>query len=233
MSDISEIKQIALKAGIGVATGTNTYAVTISEVKSLFIGLCISVQIPTTCTGACTLNLNQFGAINIYKGVTTALGANDMLAGSMQYFSYDGANWQITPTVILPTGASMVLSNNSSGVVQAIYSIVDILGATTEATLLAQDWTSGSVTATGSAGQKVYGTNYIFECTGTNNWKRMPTNVNTVDYYFAIITDNTVQTSTQMAAAYPNAVQGSRVRGNVGFYEYFGGVGWWYFAKTS
>ena len=235
MSDFtgSEIKQIALSAGIATASGANTYTASILEVKSLFFLLRVTLKITTANTGAATLNLNGFGAVNIFKGVTTALVSGDLPAGSTQQFSYDGTNWQVSPTVILPTTANAVLSNNAAGQAQAIYTVTDILGSTTEATLLAQDWTSGSVTANGTPPQMVFGSTYIFICSGTNTWKRTPVGVTSVDLYLASINDTTVQTSTQMAAAYPAAVQGNRVRGNTGVYEYFGLVGWWYFAKTS
>lgn len=230
----SEVKQISLTAGTGTASGTNTYATTITEVKSYIGYPQITVKFTNANTGASTLNVNGLGVINIYKNVTTPLAAGDFPAGSIQYLTFDGTNFQVSLGAALPNGASMAVTTTAAGILQTIYSIVDILGSTTEATLLAQDWTSGSVTANGSQGQKVWGTTYTFECTGTNTWKRMPNNVTVVDWQLANVSDSGgVFTSTQMASLYPNAVVGNEARGNAGFYKYYGNTGWWYFAKTS
>ena len=230
----SEIKQVALTAGISTASGTNTYTATIVEVKSLFMGLCITLKIVTGNTGACTLNLNSFPTGSIYKGVNTPVAPGDIPAGSMLSLVCDGTNWQITPTVILPNTPSMVLTNNSSGVPQAIYGIVDAINTTPEATLLALDWSSGLVTYTGTGGQKIFGTSYEFTCVATNTWRRSIYNMIYADIILSAVSDSSaVFTSAQMANLYPNAIPGNRARGNVGSYEYWGSIGWKYTAWTS
>lgn len=227
------VKQISVLSGYGVAAGTNTYTVSIAEVVSLAAGLGVTIKFTNANTGASTIAINSLGVINIYKATSTALAAGDIAAGSMQYLTYDGTNFQVSLGAALPATPSKVITTNSSGVLQAVNDLVDSISTTTDATLMGLDWTSGSVTATGSAGQKVFGASYEFTCTGTNTWKRSPYNLIINDLYLAVVTDATVKTSTQMAALYPAAVQGNRVRGNTGVYEYFGTTGWWYFAKTS
>ena len=230
----SEIKQITLTAGAGTATGTNTYAVVITEVKAYVINLQITVKFTNANTGASTLNINGLGVVNIYKNVATPLVSGDFTANSIQYLTFDGTNFQVSLGAALPSGASMVITTNSSGVAQTIYSIVDAINTTPEATLLALDWSSGTVTYTGTGGQKILGASYEFTCVYANTWRRSIYNMIYADLILAVVSDSgAVFTSAQMANLYPNAVPGNRARGNAGSYEYWGSIGWKYTVWTS
>ena len=90
----TEIKRFAAVAGVGTATGTDTYAVTIPEIIALTTGLHIVVKFTNANTGASTLNVNSLGAINMFKQVTTPLANGDIPAGNIVQLAYDGTNWQ-------------------------------------------------------------------------------------------------------------------------------------------
>jgi hypothetical protein len=58
-----------------------------------------------TTTGV-TLNINSIGAKNITKNGTTALVANDILAGSVVIVTYDGTQFQLANPATLPASVS-------------------------------------------------------------------------------------------------------------------------------
>jgi hypothetical protein len=57
-------------------------------------------------TGAVTLNINSIGAKAITKNGTTALVANDILAGSVVIVTYDGTQFQLSNPATLPASVS-------------------------------------------------------------------------------------------------------------------------------
>lgn len=57
-------------------------------------------------TGATTLNINSIGAKAITKNGTTALVANDILAGSVVILTYDGTQFQLSNPATLPASVS-------------------------------------------------------------------------------------------------------------------------------
>jgi hypothetical protein len=79
-----------------VATGTDTYTATYSPALTSYTdGLSVLVRFTNANTGAATLNLNSLGAKSIVKGVSSALVAGDIPAGTTLYLSYDGTNFVI------------------------------------------------------------------------------------------------------------------------------------------
>ena len=85
-----------------VASGTDTYTCNFGKsllvsnnIPDYFTGLRIWVKFTNANTGACTLNMNGYGAKGIKKNVTTALASGDILAGGIYVLVYDGTNFQI------------------------------------------------------------------------------------------------------------------------------------------
>lgn len=220
-----------------VATGTNTYAGSLTPaITTVVTGMRVNVQFTNANTGASTFNLNSTGAKNIYKGGTNALVANDISAGQIIGLVYDGTYWQLQgSTQAFPSTANKVITTNGSGALQAANDLIDVNSTTTESTLIAATWTAGVATATGTPGTWVLGTtsNYLYICTGTNTWIRIPAYLDYLDVYLGSVSDSGgVKTSTQMAALYPAAVRGQYAMGTAGKYEYMGLSGWFYFANT-
>lgn len=97
----------------GVAIGTDTYSVTINPTAAFTYGdgvagsfVCV-IKFPNTNTGACTLNVNAAGAKPIVKLGGSALLAGEIIAGSIHWLSYDGADFQLLSAVAPPSPASL------------------------------------------------------------------------------------------------------------------------------
>ncbi|WP_420962842.1 DUF2793 domain-containing protein [Brucella sp. IR073] len=65
---------------------------------ALVAGMKIDLLISATNTGAVTLDLNGFGAKNVYYNGSNEVRAGDLQQGAIVTLIYDGANWQLTPT---------------------------------------------------------------------------------------------------------------------------------------
>jgi len=85
-----------------VASGTDTYAcnfgkalIVSNNIPDYYTGLRIWVKFTNANTGACTLNMDGYGAKGIKKNVSTALASGDILAGGIYVLVYDGTNFQI------------------------------------------------------------------------------------------------------------------------------------------
>lgn len=157
-----------------VATGTNTYAATLTPAITAYAtGMQFAIKFTNNNTGASTINLNSLGAKTIQiNGV--AVKSGDIIG--VNTIVYDGTYFQIQRTV-LPNGTSKVVTTDSGGVFQTTYALTDL--------------------------------------------------------YLTTINDTSgVKTNAQMNTAYPSAVEGNRVRGSVGTYEYFGVFGWVYYSFT-
>jgi hypothetical protein len=92
------IANLALKENIisgVVASGTDTYTATYSPTISYTDGLKILVRFANANTAAATINVNSLGAKSIVKGVSTALVAGDIPAGTTVLLAYDGTNFVI------------------------------------------------------------------------------------------------------------------------------------------
>lgn len=218
-----------------VASGSNDYTATITGITAYTEGLSVRIKFTNANTGGCTLNINSLGIKAIYKGVSTALSSGEVTANQVLELYYDGAAFQLGNIQAIPTTPNKVITTNSSGVLQAANDLIDINSTTTEATLMAATWTNGVATATGTPGTWVLGTtsNYLYRCTGTNTWIRIPAYLDYLDIYLGSVSDSGgVKTSAQMAALYPSAVRGQYAAGTAGKYEYMGLLGWYYYANT-
>ena len=82
----------------------NTYAITLNPVPStIAAGFTVRFLAANANTGASTLNVNSQGAVAIKKLVSTALAANDILAGQLVEVIFDGTNFQIVnPSLLTP-----------------------------------------------------------------------------------------------------------------------------------
>lgn len=89
------------------------------------------------------------------------------------------------------------------------------------APLTAADWSTGIATVTGFQGQVSFDTNYRYDCSGTNQWRRtINYNSNIIDWWLADIDDSAgAKTSAQLQTAYPTAVIGQRVWGSLYVYD--------------
>ena len=84
-------------AQYATATGTNTYAATLSPVPSSYTnGLAVKIKFSNANTGAATLNLNSLGAKSIVKDASTALDSGDIAAGSTHWLIYDSTNFVLS-----------------------------------------------------------------------------------------------------------------------------------------
>ena len=81
----------------GLAVGTDTYTISLIPTLTIYTtGQTFFIKFTNANTGAATLNVDSLGAIAIKKNVSTALVANDILAGQIIPLHYDGTNFQIT-----------------------------------------------------------------------------------------------------------------------------------------
>jgi parallel beta-helix repeat protein len=85
------VKQMAF----AVASGTNTYTVTIDGITELVEGLSVKVKFTNANTGASTLNINSLGAKAIKKGNGNDLVAGNIKAGQICHLVYTGVNFQL------------------------------------------------------------------------------------------------------------------------------------------
>jgi len=78
------------------ATGTDTYAITLSPAPTAYTaGQIFQVKFTNANTGASTINVNGLGAKAIKKNVSGALVSGDIAAGQVLNLAYDGTNFQI------------------------------------------------------------------------------------------------------------------------------------------
>ena len=108
-----------------VATGTDTYAITVTPAPTAYAaGNIYYVKFTNANTGAATLNVNALGVKSIVKGTSTALVAGDIPAGRVALLTYDGTNF------IIDFMDTTAFHSNVSG---------EINGLTSKATLASAD----------------------------------------------------------------------------------------------
>jgi len=78
----------------GTATGTDTYALTLTGFTAYTSGQLIKVKFTNANTGAATININSLGAKALKKSGTTALASGDITATQAFLLYYDGTNFQ-------------------------------------------------------------------------------------------------------------------------------------------
>ena len=104
----------------GVATNvSNAYSVTLSPAPASQAALAntvIIVRIPATNTGASTLNVQGFGALNIVKDGILPLNSGDMAAQMWAVFVYDttNGNYQLENPVVPASGGYVSVNLNTS-----------------------------------------------------------------------------------------------------------------------
>lgn len=77
------------------ASGTNTYAATITWLTGYSFGTNFPVVFNTGNTGASTLNINTLGAVALKKNGGSALISGDIISGQVFWVFYDGVNFQM------------------------------------------------------------------------------------------------------------------------------------------
>ena len=93
---ISDTQQLVRNSSLilGYDAGTtDDYAITLPNFTGYKPGLMVLFKANTVNTGACTLNINNMGAIAIVKGITTALSNADILALMWCLVVYDGVSF--------------------------------------------------------------------------------------------------------------------------------------------
>lgn len=78
-----------------IATGNDSYAVSIPGISSLVEGMSVKVKFTSANTGACTLNINGLGAIPIKKSNGNDLSAGNIKAGQILHLVYTGSVFQL------------------------------------------------------------------------------------------------------------------------------------------
>ena len=94
-----------------IASGTNTYAVTIAGVTAYTDGDIYSIKFTNGNTAASTITINGITpAQHLHKSVSTSLASGDIISGQVLIIQYDGANFQVIGiaggTGNLPTGGT-------------------------------------------------------------------------------------------------------------------------------
>jgi len=93
-----------------VASGTDTYTATYVPTPSSYTdGFKMLVRFTNANTGASTININSLGAKSIVKGVSTALVAGDIAAGTTLLLSYDGTNFVVVGTQMIGVATKTAL----------------------------------------------------------------------------------------------------------------------------
>lgn len=103
-----------------VATGTDTYAVTLEQSVTLYAGFSLHVLFTNANTTAATLAINGGSAIALKKSGTTALVLGDIPAGTVCELVYDGTNYQVTPSKIVSTLALTDGGTQATGFTAAV-----------------------------------------------------------------------------------------------------------------
>lgn len=107
----------ALFAGIATNVG-NAYSVTLTPPpasQAVLANTVIIARMPVANTGAATLNVQGFGALNIVKDGTLALNSGDIAAQMWAVFVYDvtNGNYQLENPVVPASGGFLSVNLNS------------------------------------------------------------------------------------------------------------------------
>lgn len=106
--------QVNTRVGLFTATGTaNAITVTLTTPPASYTdGLTIKLLIATTNSSSPTLNINSLGAIPIVGRTGAAVGAGDLLGGSIETFTYYNSKFYIREVAgpAGPSGAGTVSS---------------------------------------------------------------------------------------------------------------------------
>jgi hypothetical protein len=119
-------------SGYAVATGTNTYAITLSPAPlsyTLLIGVPIRVKFTNGQTASsCSLNVNALGAKNIARNAADSLFYNDIPANCIRTLVYDGTQFQLVDLAAAATigqGTARPATVPNTGTPTAIFAAVE------------------------------------------------------------------------------------------------------------
>ena len=140
---------------------TNTYAITLNPAPTLYLaGMVFNFLATNANTSASTLNVNGLGAKAITKFGTTALIANDILAGQQVQVIYDGTQFQmISPATIPSSGVTSVSGTTNRITVSPTTGsvVVDIAATYVGQTSITTLGTIGTGSWHGTAIAEIYG----------------------------------------------------------------------------
>ena len=124
------------------ATGTDTYAATVSGVTAYTIGLEVKILFTNANTGPATLNINSLGVKTLRKNGSSALAAADLAAGATYRLTYDGTYFQVLGLGGAGGGGSLFSVKTPSIVANAYtvqstdnYSLIEIDNGATDVTV--------------------------------------------------------------------------------------------------
>ncbi|MCO5285220.1 MAG: hypothetical protein M9898_02260 [Chitinophagaceae bacterium] len=215
-------------------TGTDTYISTNSPAITAYPKALYGV-FTNANTGSSTVKIDSLSALPV-KLNGQNLASNNILANSIKLLllASDNSHYQLQAGFWeIPAVASgeKVVTVKSNGL-NADYNLLDAntASATTGVQLAGMDWSNGFVSHTGVYREERFYNGYLYICTGTNIWSRIPYDLIVKDYIIDDLDDSAgVKTSIQMTALYPNAVRPQVVYGVNGKYEYIGSNVWMYF----
>lgn len=117
-------------------------------VITLTPGLIAIIKVTNTITGPTTLNLNNLGAVAVHRSGGAAMSANDITAGAICAFMYDGTAWQLL-NYNGATSSSITNNTFSSNIPYGI----DVSGAANTVTITSMTQSgvqiAGAITAAG------------------------------------------------------------------------------------
>lgn len=91
----------------GVASGTDTYTVTVMPaLNTLDLGQPLNIRFTNANSGASTLNANGTGVVAIINPDGSALVGGELIAGAVSYLVYNGTNYQLMGSASTDPGGS-------------------------------------------------------------------------------------------------------------------------------
>ena len=168
----------------------NTIAVTVASpaAATLSAGLTLTIKVAQTNTGATTLNLNGGGAVAVVDPLGAPLASNDLNAGGIFTFVYNGTYWQVLGALASGSTGVAFADTFTATAGQTVFTLsnnpgnINNLGVSLDGSVLVASidytWTSPetlTLTAGAKAGQTLF-VRYIENYTigtpiaaGTNN----------------------------------------------------------------
>lgn len=212
---VSGTASFYINAGLEANKTDNTWNKNVYDLEETIIG---------------SLGTLIYNRVEAYIGVNNTNFTRAAVAGISKIKAFSINQMEAFPTVA--TGEK-ILSITSAGP-QKTYEVVDqLIGSTSVATLDAANWSTGSISATGNAGEKRYGADYEYSCTGTDVWRRTHINLVVNDYSLGDVDDSGgIKTSAQMIVLFPAAISPQIAFGVNGIYRYAGVKGWFYSANS-
>lgn len=148
-TDIQEIAQTGTYL-YGTATGTDTYAVTLSPAPTAYAtGNTYYVNFTNANTGVATINVNSLGAKSLKKAGGAALSSGDIVAGTIYRIVYDGTNFQLDISNIGTwTGWVPTITGFSAGTPTYTYARYTLIGKMCTVSFAMSAQTSNATTLT-------------------------------------------------------------------------------------